>query len=81
MYRYLVLCAQSTAKGHIRATKKCIPTTSTHYDSLLNTHSTVEDWRNLRKMKLNEPERQKLGRWKPCKQAQHAKLYSDLLQA
>ena len=24
-------------------------------DSLLNTHSTVEDWRNLEKMKLNEP--------------------------
>ena len=30
-------------------------------------------------MKLNKPGRQKLGRQKPCKQAEHANLYSDLL--
>ena len=32
---------------------------------------------NLEKMKLNERGRQTLGRQKPCKQAQHAKLYFD----
>ena len=42
--------------------KKCIPTESKHSDSLLNTHSNVEDLRNLGGMKLNEPGRQKLGR-------------------
>ena len=36
-------------------------------DSLLNTHSTVEDCRNLAKMQLNGPGRQKLGRYMPCK--------------
>ena len=41
---------------------KCIPTTSEISDSLLSTHSTVEEWRNLEKMMLNEPGRQKLGR-------------------
>ena len=66
-------------EGSYQGETKCIPTTSS--DSLFNTHSTVEDWRNLGKMKLNEPGRQKLGRQKPCKQAQHAKLHSDLLQA
>ena len=34
------------------------------------------------RMKLKEPGRRKLGRYvKPGKQAQHAKLYSDLPQA
>ena len=32
-------------------------------------------------MKLNEPGRQKLGRHKPRKLAQHAQLYSDIQQA
>ena len=32
-------------------------------------------------MKLNESGRQKLDRQQSCKQAQHEKLYSDLLQA
>ena len=41
---------------------KCIPTTSKRSDSLRNTLSTVDDGRNLEKMKLNEPERQKIGR-------------------
>ena len=36
--------------------------TGTNSGSLLYTNSTVEDWRNLGKMKLNEPGRQKLGR-------------------
>ena len=31
-------------------------------------------------MKLDEPGRQKLDRQKPCKEAQHAKLYSDRLR-
>ena len=54
--------AQSTTKCHIRQGKtKCIPTPSKNSDSQLNTHSTIEDWRNLGKMKLlNEPGRQKL---------------------
>ena len=57
-------------------------TTSENSDSLYpNTQSTIEGWRNLEKMKLKEMGRQKLGRQKPCKQAQQAKLYSDLLQA
>ena len=38
-----------------------IATTSTNCGSLFNAHSTVEDWGNLQKMKLNEPGRQKLG--------------------
>ena len=41
---------------------KCIPTTSKRSDSLRNTLSTVADGRNLEKMKLNEPGRQKIGR-------------------
>ena len=78
----MLFYAQSTAKGHIRAKQSVFLTTSTNPDSLLTTHPTVEDWRNLGKMKLNELEfRQKIGRKKPCKQAQHAKLYSDLLKA
>ena len=39
-----------------------IPNTNKNFDSLRNTHSIIEDWRNLGKMKLNEPTRQKLGR-------------------
>ena len=47
------------------------------------TYSIVEGLRNLVEMKLNEPGRQRLGRWKPDWQSQHAKLalYSDLLLA
>ena len=41
--------------------KQCISTKGTNSDSLLDTHSTVEDWRKLGKMKLIEPGRQKLG--------------------
>ena len=63
---------------------KCIPTTSklNNSGSLLKTHSIDEDW-NLfwGEIKLNVPVRQKLGAWKLGKQAQHVKLYSDLLQA
>ena len=44
---------KSTAKSYLGETK-CIPNTSTNSDSLLNTQSTVEDWRNVGKMKLNE---------------------------
>ena len=49
--------------------------------SLLNTHSTVGDWRNLGKMKLNELGRHKLARQQPCIQQAQLTLYSDLLQA
>ena len=63
IHRYLMFSFQSTAKGHvIKAKQKCIPTTSTNSDPPLNTHSTVEDLRNLGEMKVNEPGRQKLGR-------------------
>ena len=51
--------AQSTAKGHIRA-KQNVFLLLIHYLGP-NTHSTVEDWRNLGKMKLNELGRQILG--------------------
>ena len=64
--RYLMFYAQSTAKGrnyHIRAEQKCNRTTSNNYDSLLNTHvPPLGVGELLGKMKLNEPERQKLGR-------------------
>ena len=52
-------------EGSYEGETKCIPTTRAHSDSQLSTHSgisTVEDWRNVGKMKLNEPGRQKLGR-------------------
>ena len=50
-------------EGSYQGETKCIPTNSNNYDSLLNnTHSTVDDWRNLDKMKLNEPGRQRLAR-------------------
>ena len=68
-------------EGSYQGETKRIPTTSNNSDSLLNTQYTVGDWRNLGEMKLNEPGRQKLGRSKPCVQVQHAKLYSDRLQA
>ena len=60
--RYLMFYARSTAKGLFQGETKCISSTSKHSDSLLNTYSTVEDWRNLGKMNLNEPGRQKLWR-------------------
>ena len=47
-------------------------------DSLLETHSTGKD---LEKMKLNEPGRQQLGRYRRShvsRPTQHPKLYSDL---
>ena len=66
--RYLMFYTQSTAKGYIRAKQNVfLP--------------QVKIVRNLGKMKLNELGRQKLCRKKPRQQAQHAKLYSDLLQA
>ena len=59
---YLMFYAQSTTKGHIRGKQNVfLYTTSKYSDSQLNTHSTVENLRNLGKMKLNEPGRQKLG--------------------
>ena len=62
-------------KGRIRAKHNVfLLPASKNSDSQLTTHPAVADWRNLGKMKLNEPGRQK----RPCKQAQHAKLYSDL---
>ena len=54
---------------------KCIPTTSTHSDSLLNIIPPFKMMRHLEKMDLNETERQKLG---TCR---YPRLYSDLLQA
>ena len=64
-------------------TKKCL-TTRTILIHYLKPHSTVEDLerKNVEKMKLNVPGRQKkLGRYKSSvKQAQHPKLYSDLPQ-
>ena len=60
--------AQSTAKDHIIGAKQNVAynstTTSKHSDSLLTTRSTVEDWRHVGKVKLNEPGRQKLGRYR-----------------
>ena len=83
-YRLRVLASlvqNNNREGSYQDETKCIPTTGQNSDSLLNTHSTVEDCGNVWKMKLNEPGRQNLGRQKPCKQAQHAKLCSDLPQA
>ena len=54
--------AQSTAKGYIRAKQNLFLPQVTNSDLLLNAHSIVEMWRNLRKMKLREPGRHKLGR-------------------
>ena len=76
-----MLYAQSIAKVHIWAKQNVFLPLSKNSDSQLDTHSTVEDWKNWGEMKLNEPGRQTLGRYKPCRQEQHAKLYSDLLQA
>ena len=52
--------AQSTAKGHIRAKQIVflpLPQVKIVIHYLFNTQSTVEDWRNLGKMKFNEPGR------------------------
>ena len=75
---------QSSAKGHTRMKQSVFgPQVNFLIHDPSNTHSTVKDWRNLQKMKLNEPRREgrNLVSIKPCKQSQHAKLYSDLLQA
>ena len=75
--------AQSTAKDHIRAKQNVfLPQVQILIHNLIYIPA-VEDWINLGKMKLNEPGiRQNIGRYrKPYKQAQHAKLFSDLLQA
>ena len=71
-------------EGLYQGETKCIPARSTHSDLQLNSiyNPLLKICRTSEKMKLNEPGRQKLGRYgKPCKQAQHTKLYSDLLQA
>ena len=47
--------------GSYQGETNYIPATSTKSDSLLNTHSIVEDCRNVGKTKLNEPGREKLG--------------------
>ena len=60
--RYLMFYSQSTAKGHIKVKQNVFVPQEKHSDSLLNTHSIVEDWRNFGEMKLNELGRQKLGR-------------------
>ena len=57
----LMFNVQSTAKSHQGKTK-CIPTTCTDSDSLLNTHSTVEDWRNLGKMEVEREGRRERER-------------------
>ena len=44
-------------EGSYQGERKCIPTASTKCNSHFNTHSAVEDWRNLEKMKLNGPGR------------------------
>ena len=51
-------------KGHIRAKQTfCLPTTTSKtYDSVLNTRSSVKDWRHLATTKLNGPGRQTFGR-------------------
>ena len=45
---------------HFQGETKCIATASNNSDSLLNTHSTDEDWTHLENKKLSEPGRQKL---------------------
>ena len=56
-----MLYTQSTAKGHIRAKQNIfLPQVHILIHYLINTHSTVDDWKQLWKIKLNEPERQKL---------------------
>ena len=53
--------AQSTVKDHIRAKTKCIPTTSKILFSHCLKHiRPLKILRNLEKMKLNEPGKQKL---------------------
>ena len=47
--------------GSCQGKTKCIPTTSTNSDPLL---PPLKIWRTLEKMKLNEPERQILGRYR-----------------
>ena len=74
--------AQSNAKGHsyLGETER-IAYHKSNSNARFMTHFTVEDQRSLGKMKLNVFGRQKLGSSKPCQKAQHAKLYSELLQA
>ena len=61
--RYLVFYAQSNAKGHIRA-KLNVFLQQVHIliQYLIHISPSVEGWRNLGKINLNEPGRQKLGR-------------------
>ena len=52
-------------KGHIRMKQNYfLPQPKIQIHSLMHTHSIVGDWRNLGKMNLNEPGRQKLGRYR-----------------
>ena len=70
--RYLMFYAQSTAKGQIRAKQNVfLPQVKIPIHNLKHI-PPLKIWGSLQKMKLNEPGRQKLGRYKgPCKQAQH----------
>ena len=77
---YFICYAQSTVKGHIREKQNVFMSQVTKSDSLLYTHSIVEGWRNLGENEVEWAGQAELGRWKPCQQAQHDKLYSDPLQ-
>ena len=59
--RYFMFYAQSAMQGHIRVKQNVFLQVKINYDSLFNTHSTGDDWKNVEKMKVNEPGRQKLG--------------------
>ena len=60
---YLMFYAQSSAKGHIRVKQNAfLPQVNMLIHDLIHIPPTIEDWRNLGKMKLNElAERWKLG--------------------
>ena len=70
--------AQSSAKGHISGRNKTA-TIFIHY--LIHIPPLRIGEIQIGNLKLNEPGRQNLSRQQPCKQAQHAKLYSDITQA
>ena len=60
----MLFYAQLIAKGYIREKQNVFLPQVNISDSLLSTYSTVEDKRTLEKMKLNEPGRQKLDRYR-----------------
>ena len=86
MMMMMMFYAQLATKGHIKAKLNVLLPQLKYCSFFFFLHSSLFMIGEIvggggEYMKFNESGRQKLWRYTSCQQAQHAKLYSDLLQA